>query len=126
MRRRLTLPRGSCSMITIRLGSAMSNSRFLPDSRVLRTALALLTLCTVLWEPALFSDPSTARAQNEAVDPLTLLLTGEDAGVDATQVRETQGEDGQSRWARRRWERDDASQDGTSGSKPREKGAAPS
>src|SRR5215212_3753185 len=126
MRRRLTLPRGSCSMITIRLGSAMTNPRFLPDSRVLRTALALMTVCTVLWESALVGDPPTARAQTDTIDPLTLLLTGEDAGADATQVRETQGEDGQSRWARRRWERDEASQEGTSGSKPREKGAAPS
>ena len=123
MRGRPTLPRGSCPMITTRLGSAMTNPRFLPDSRALRTALALLTLCTVLWEPGLFSDPPTARAQSETIDPLTLLLTGEDAGADATQVKETQGEDGPARWARRRWERDRDSQDGSSGTSGNNRGS---
>src|SRR5215210_5549501 len=57
---------------------------------------------------------ATARAQTEAIDPLSLLLTGEDAGAAATQVRETQGEDAQSRWARRRWERDREGRDANS------------
>src|SRR5215207_5363459 len=98
----------------------------LHSSRVLRAALAILSVCATFLSTGPFVGVPTARAQTDSIDPLALLLTAEDAGADATQVRETQGEDGQSRWARRRWEREEASQEGSSGSKQREKGAAPS
>jgi hypothetical protein len=74
-----------------------------------------LTIVALLWDPEIPRAVPTAWAQTDGVDPLTLLLTGEDAGAAATQVRETQGEDGPSHWARRRWERDRDSKDATSG-----------
>jgi hypothetical protein len=46
-----------------------------------------------------------------------MLLTAEEAGAEAVQVKETQGEDGPAHWARRRWERDGG--DGSSGTSER-------
>src|SRR5215210_8906643 len=83
----------------------MSNVWSLPHGRALRALLALVTFCTALWGAAPFPEVPSARAQSDDIDPLSLVLTHEDAGADATMTRETQGEEGPARWARRRWER---------------------
>jgi hypothetical protein len=79
-----------------------------------RSIFAIL-LVWAIWSAMPTRPAHHAWAQTDSLDPVTLLLTAEDAGAVATLTKENQGEDGQSRWARRRWERDRESPDATSG-----------
>lgn len=92
-------------------------------SRALRTAFVALAALLVLSDAAPILPSTDARAQTDSVNPLDLLLTAEDAGADAIQVKESQGEDGPSHWARRRWERSPDSQDGSSGTSGNNRGS---
>jgi hypothetical protein len=82
--------------------------------------LLALAVLAGLWIGGSTLGAPLVRAEGDSPDPLSMLLTNEDAGADATVTNETQGEEGQAHWARRRWERDAASQDGASGSKDRD------
>jgi hypothetical protein len=86
-------------------------------SRALRTTFVVLAALLVLSDAGSAQTPTSARAQVNSIDPLDMLLTADDAGADAVQVKESQGEDGPAHWARRRWERDGA--DGSSGTTQR-------
>jgi hypothetical protein len=86
-------------------------------SRASRTAFVVLAALLVLSDAGSAQSPTSVRAQAYSIDPLDMLLTADDAGADAVQVKESQGEDGPAHWARRRWERDGA--DGSSGTTQR-------
>ena len=83
-------------------------------NRTLRMLAALLVL-SVLSTTLVGAGAPVVRAQTDGIDPFSLLISGEDAGAVATMTKESHGEDGQSRWAQRQWERDRESPDATTG-----------
>lgn len=71
----------------------------------LRSMLPVLGVVAALLLALVLASAPGVHAQ-DTVDPVTLLLTNDEAGQAANVKRDSQGEEGPSHWARRRWERE--------------------